>query len=231
MNWDQIEGNWQQLKGKMKQQWGKLTDDDFDVIDGKREEMLGKIQERYGIARDRPSASSTTSATACKGDRAEAKTAPQVSFAPPPSPRGWGSAEPQSPARLDLPHSPPPSEVRLGSLSPTLRVVCAIALLLLALVELVRFVSLAAGPSLYAPATYAALALLAGLSGVGLWRRATWAPAAILALGGVFAATRLVDALLLGIRPWLFALLAAVAALVAASLLASWARADARLLR
>ena len=112
-----------------------------------------------------------------------------------------------------------------------LRIAVALALLLLALVELLRFLALVAGPSFYAPLTCAALALLAGLSGVGLWRRAPWAPPAILALGVVFAATRLVDALLLGIRPWLFALLAAVAALVAAWLLAGFARAEARLLR
>lgn len=119
----------------------------------------------------------------------------------------------------------------MDSRSAALRVVASIALLVFALVELLRAFALAAGPSLYVPAVCAALALLAGLAGVGLWRRAAWAAAAILALGVVFAATRLVDALLLGIRPWLFALLAAAAALIAAWLLATWARADARLFR
>ena len=112
--------------------------------------------------------------------------------------------------------------------SAPLRIAAAIALLSFALVELLRFLALAAGPSFYAPATSAASALLAGLSGVGLWRRAPWAPSAILLLGVVFAATRLLDALVFGIRPWLFALLAAAAALAAAWLLASWARAGTR---
>ena len=112
-----------------------------------------------------------------------------------------------------------------------MRIVASIALLVFALVELLRFLALIPGPSLYVPVTCAVLAVLAGLSGVGLWLRAAWAPPAILALGLAFAATRLVDALLLGIRPWLFALLAAAAALVGAWLLASWARAGARLVR
>jgi hypothetical protein len=116
----------------------------------------------------------------------------------------------------------------MGSLSPTLRIGAAIALLLLGLVDLLRFLALTVSPSLYPLATYGALALLAALSGVGLWLRTAWAPAALLALGCVFAATRLIDPFVLGLRPWLFALLAAVAALVAALLLAAWARAEVR---
>jgi uncharacterized membrane protein len=68
---------------------------------------------------------------------------------------------------------------------------------------------------------------LAGLAGLALWLRDTRAPVAIIALGCVFAATRLIDALILGIRPWLFALLTALAALAAALLLAAWARSEA----
>lgn len=64
------------------------------------------------------------------------------------------------------------------------------------------------------------------LAGLGLWLRDPRAPAAIVALGCAFAATRLIDAFVLGIRPWLFALLAALAALVAAPLLAAWTRSD-----
>jgi hypothetical protein len=119
----------------------------------------------------------------------------------------------------------------LATPSATFRRAAAIALLLFALVELLRFLALAVGPSFYAAAACAASALLAGLSGVGLWRRAPWAATAILLLGGVFATTRLLDAIVFGIRPWLFALLAAAAAIVAAWLLASWARAEARPVR
>ena len=118
----------------------------------------------------------------------------------------------------------------MSPLSPTLRIVFAIALLLLALVELPRLLAaLSGGVGVYAIAAHAVLALLAVLSGVGLWLRASWAPAAILALGCAFAATRLIDAFVLGFRPWLFALLSAVLAMVAALLLAARAREEARL--
>jgi len=118
----------------------------------------------------------------------------------------------------------------MDSHPPALRIGIAIALLLLALVELPRFLAALGGPvGPYAVAAHAVLALLAVLSGVGLWLQTSWAPAAIVALGCAFAATRLIDAFVLGVRPWLFALLAAVAAVVAALLLAAWARAESRL--
>jgi hypothetical protein len=118
----------------------------------------------------------------------------------------------------------------MSSLPFALRIGAALALLLFGLVELLRFLALLTSvtgfPAL--AAAHGALALLAAVSGVGLWLRTPWAPVAILAIGCVFAATHLIEALVLGIRPWLFALLAAVAALGAASLLAVWARAEAR---
>ena len=123
-------------------------------------------------------------------------------------------------------HAPQPP----ASLSPALRIGIAIALLLLGVVELPRLLAaLTGGVGLYGVAAHATLALLALLSGVGLWVRTAWAPAVILALGFVFAATRLIDAFVLGVRPWLFALIAAVAAVVAALLLARWAKGQSRL--
>jgi hypothetical protein len=118
----------------------------------------------------------------------------------------------------------------MSSLSSRFRIGVALALLLLALIELAHFLALAASPGFYPLAVQGVLALLAGLAGCGLWLRDPRAPAAIVALGCVFAATRLIDALVLGIRPWLFALLTAIAAVVAALLLAAWARSRAHLL-
>jgi hypothetical protein len=112
----------------------------------------------------------------------------------------------------------------MSSLSPTPRVAIALALLLFALVELLRLLALAVAPDFHVLAEHAALGLLAGLAGFALWRRIPWAPAAILALGYALATVRLIDAFVLGIRPWLFALLAAVAAVIAAMLLAAWAK-------
>lgn len=112
----------------------------------------------------------------------------------------------------------------------TLRIGAAIALLLLGLVELPRLLAaLTGGVGLYAVAAHAVLALLAVLSGIGLWLRTSWAPPSILAFGCAFAATRLIDAFVLGVRPWLFALVAAAAAVAAALLLAAWARGESRL--
>jgi hypothetical protein len=117
----------------------------------------------------------------------------------------------------------------MSSLSPAWRIGMALVLLLFGLVELLGFLSLTAGPSGYPWLVHGVLALLAGAAGVALWLRSPRAPAVIIALAGVFAATRLIDAFVLGIRPWLFALLGAVAALVAALLLAGWLRTQRRL--
>ena len=114
-------------------------------------------------------------------------------------------------------------------LSPGLRLAIAIALLVFALVEALRLLALAVAPGFLSPLLeHGALALLAGLAGFSLLRRAPWAPTAILALGFVFAVMRLFDAIVLGIRPWLFALLSAVAALIVAFLLAAWASRERR---
>jgi hypothetical protein len=119
----------------------------------------------------------------------------------------------------------------MDRLSIALRIAVAVALLLVAGLELLRFLSaLGTVVGVYVEIAHGALALLAALAGTGLWLRTPWAPVAIVALGCVFAATRMIDALVLGIRPWLLALLAALAAVVAAVVLAAWARSEARLL-
>jgi hypothetical protein len=110
----------------------------------------------------------------------------------------------------------------LSPLSPPLRIAVACALLVFALVLLVRFAAaLAADVGLWVPSVNVTLGVLAVLAGVGLWRETRWAPLALVALGAAFAAAQLVEALVLGIRPWLFALLSGAAGLVVALLLAA----------
>jgi hypothetical protein len=112
----------------------------------------------------------------------------------------------------------------MSSLSSAWRIGATLGLLFFGLVELAGFLALLAGPSGYPLLVHGVLALLAGGAGVALWLHSPRAPAAIVALAGVFAATRLIDAFVLGIRPWLFALLSALAALVAALLLTTLLR-------
>ena len=111
------------------------------------------------------------------------------------------------------------------SFSQPLRIALAVVLAVCALLLLLRFAATLGGAvSLFTPVAHGALALLAALAAVGLWGEARWAPGALVALGCTFAATRIVEALVLGIRPWLFALLSAAAALGAAFVLAAWMR-------
>jgi hypothetical protein len=117
-------------------------------------------------------------------------------------------------------------ERALNPLSPALRLGLAAALLVCSLVLLLRFVGTVGGfGGLWVPAAHAVLAVLTALAALGLWAEARWTPLALVVLGCTFAATRLVEAFVLGIRPWLFALLAAAAALVASLVLAAWVRA------
>ena len=69
---------------------------------------------------------------------------------------------------------------------------------------------------------FALQAVLAILAAVGVWRRQPWAGTALLLLGGSVAATVLIEALVLGILGWLYALLIAVAAVLIAFLLAAY---------
>jgi hypothetical protein len=65
-------------------------------------------------------------------------------------------------------------------------------------------------------------AVLAILAAIGVWRQQRWAGAALLLLGVSIAATALVEAFVLGIIAWLYALLLAVAAIVIALMLGAY---------
>jgi hypothetical protein len=69
---------------------------------------------------------------------------------------------------------------------------------------------------------FALQAVLAILAAVGVWRRQRWAAAALLLLGASIAATALVEAFVLGIIGWLYALLIAIAAIVVTLLLGAY---------
>jgi hypothetical protein len=62
------------------------------------------------------------------------------------------------------------------------------------------------------------------VAGVGVARRAAWAPVAIVVLGVSVAATAFIEGFVLGIAPWLFALLRAVLAVVLALVAAAYVR-------
>jgi len=65
-------------------------------------------------------------------------------------------------------------------------------------------------------------AVLAILAAVGVWWQQPWAGAALLLLGASIAATALIEAFVLGIIAWLYALLLAVAAIVIALMLGAY---------
>jgi len=69
---------------------------------------------------------------------------------------------------------------------------------------------------------FALQAVLAILAAVRVWRRQRWARTTLLLLGITVAATALVEAFVLGIIPWLYALLIAVAAMLIALLLGAY---------
>jgi len=60
---------------------------------------------------------------------------------------------------------------------------------------------------------FALQAVLSILAAVGVWRQQRWAAAALLLLGATLAATALVQAFVLGVLAWLYALLIAIAAI------------------
>jgi len=65
-------------------------------------------------------------------------------------------------------------------------------------------------------------AVLAIVAAIGVWRQQQWAGTALFLLGATIAATALVEAFILGIIAWLYALLLAVAAIVIALVLGSY---------
>lgn len=66
--------------------------------------------------------------------------------------------------------------------------------------------------------------ILALVAAFGVWRGLSWAPSVLLLLGVVIAATALVEAFVLGIIGWLWALLIAVVAIVVALLIGAYVR-------
>jgi hypothetical protein len=69
---------------------------------------------------------------------------------------------------------------------------------------------------------FALQAVLAILAATGVWRQQRWAGTALLLLGTSIAATLLVEAFVLGIMAWLYALLLAVAAIAVALILGAY---------
>jgi hypothetical protein len=69
---------------------------------------------------------------------------------------------------------------------------------------------------------FALQAVLAILAAVGVWRRQRWAATALLLLGASIAVTALVEAFVLGIIGWLYALLIAIGAIAIALLLGAY---------
>jgi hypothetical protein len=65
-------------------------------------------------------------------------------------------------------------------------------------------------------------AVLAILAAIGVWRQQRWAGATVLLLGATVAATVLVEAFVLGILAWLYALLLAIAAIAIAFVLSAY---------
>jgi hypothetical protein len=69
---------------------------------------------------------------------------------------------------------------------------------------------------------FAVQAVLAILAAVAVWRQQRWAGATLILLGASVAATALIEAFVLGILGWLYALLIAVVAILIALLLAAY---------
>jgi hypothetical protein len=69
---------------------------------------------------------------------------------------------------------------------------------------------------------FALQAVLAILAAVGVWWQQRWVGAGLLLLGASIAATALIEAFVLGIIAWLYALLLAVAAIVIALMLGAY---------
>ena len=87
------------------------------------------------------------------------------------------------------------------------------------------FYAIAMVPAVVSPLLLLAFALqavFAILAAVGVWRRQRWAAAALLLLGASIAATALIEAFVLGIIAWLYALLIAIGAIVIALLLGAY---------
>jgi hypothetical protein len=90
-------------------------------------------------------------------------------------------------------------------------------------VELLRLVSLAPSPSRFALVAHSVLGSLSIWAGIEVWWRRSRARLPILLLGFGLAGLLLVEALALGTRPWLLALLSAAAVVTGTLFFAAWA--------
>jgi hypothetical protein len=99
----------------------------------------------------------------------------------------------------------------------------ALALLVYGVYRALYAIAMLPGPtSLLLFIGFALQALLAILAAFGVRRRQPWAVAALLLLGASIAATALVEAFVLGIIAWLYALLIAIGAIMIALLLGAY---------
>ena len=99
----------------------------------------------------------------------------------------------------------------------------ALALVVYGVYHALYAVAMLPGPtSLLLFLGFALQAVLAILAALGVWRRQPWAAAVLLLLGVSIAATALVEAFVLGIIGWLYALLIAIGAVVIALLLGAY---------
>lgn len=99
----------------------------------------------------------------------------------------------------------------------------ALALVAYGLYHALYAIAMLPGPvSLLLFVGFALQAVFAILAAVGVWRQQRWAAAALLLLGASVAATALVEAFVLGILGWLYALLIAIVAIVVALLLGAY---------
>ena len=106
---------------------------------------------------------------------------------------------------------------------PARRLLIAISLLVYGLYHAIYAVTMLPGPA--SPVlllAFAVQAVLAILAAAGVWQQRRWVGAVVLLLGVSIAATALIEAFVLGILAWLYALLIAVAAIVIALLLAAY---------
>ena len=106
---------------------------------------------------------------------------------------------------------------------PTALLLIAIALLVYGLYHAIYAIAMLPGPaSPLLLLAFAVQAMLAILAAAGVWRRERWAGTTLLLLGASIAATALIEAFVLGILPWLYALLIAAAAILIALLLRAY---------
>ena len=98
----------------------------------------------------------------------------------------------------------------------------ALLLIAIALAAFGAYRALYAVAMLPAPASilmllaFSAQAVLAIFAAMGVWRQQRWAAAVLLGLGASIAVTALLEAFVLGIIPWLIALVVAIAAIAGA---------------